>query len=50
MKKIIISGVCAAVFGTTFFAQNSFAETTSDNSNQNIKAASVQTSSFIDVP
>ncbi|MDM5185915.1 S-layer homology domain-containing protein [Bacillus sp. DX4.1] len=50
MKKLIISGVCAAVFGTTFFAQNSFAETTSDNSNQNIKAASVQTSSFIDVP
>ncbi|EOP50427.1 hypothetical protein KOY_00952 [Bacillus cereus VDM021] len=28
MKKLIITGVCAAIFGTTFFAQNSFAEVT----------------------
>ncbi|MED3398303.1 S-layer homology domain-containing protein [Bacillus wiedmannii] len=50
MKKIIISGVCAAVFGTTFFANNSMAETSGTITNQGIQAASAQTSKFIDVP
>lgn len=50
MKKIIISGVCAAVFGTTFFADNSMAETLGNNTNQGIRAASARTSSFIDAP
>lgn len=50
MKKLIISGVCAAVFGTTFFANDSFAETPGNNTNPSIKAASAQSSSFIDVP
>ncbi|EEM56631.1 MULTISPECIES: S-layer homology domain-containing protein [Bacillus cereus group] len=50
MKKIIISGVCVAVFGTTFFANNSMAETSGSITNQEIQAASTQTSKFIDVP
>lgn len=50
MKKIIISGVCAAVFGTTFFANNSMAETLSNTTNQGMQVASAQTSKFIDVP
>lgn len=50
MRKLIILGVCAAVFGTTFFANNSFAETSSNKTNLNIQAASAQSSTFIDVP
>ncbi|MFA2567633.1 S-layer homology domain-containing protein [Bacillus wiedmannii] len=50
MKKLLISGVCAAVFGTTFFANNSMAETSGTITNQGIQAASAQTSKFIDVP
>ncbi|MGE1109913.1 S-layer homology domain-containing protein [Bacillus wiedmannii] len=50
MKKLLISGVCAAVFGTTFFANNSMAETSGNTTNQGIQAASAQTSKFIDVP
>ncbi|CAM4354940.1 hypothetical protein ACQKF0_24895 [Bacillus wiedmannii] len=44
MKKLLISGVCAAVFGTTFFANNSMAETSGTITNQGIQAASAQTS------